>query len=52
MKVLQIYIHAQNMLAKSCKINKFIREYDKKSYSFCFAKKSVIEQKNKGGDII
>ena len=49
MKVLQIYAHAQNLLAKSCKINKFIEEYDKKSYSFCFAKKSVIGQKIKEG---
>lgn len=37
---------------KVAKLNKVIKEYDKKSYSFCFAKKSVIEQKNKGGDII
>ena len=34
---------------KVAKLNKVIKEYDKKSYSFCFAKKSVIEQKNKGG---
>lgn len=37
---------------KVAKLNKVIKEYDKKSYSFCFAKKPVIEQKNKGGDII
>ena len=35
---------------KVAKLNKVIKEYDKKSYSFCLYKNLLSDRENKGGD--